>query len=184
MAVQTPSPPPIVAPPAGPVGPPRPPNQRLEETVELAGWGRRFSAWLTDWIILIVPLSVVGGLLSGPLGDPTGEGVGILLGLVLIPVAFVYFAVLNGRGKTVGKRLLGITVVDAQTFSAIGGGKGAVRELVRLGLGSISFGLLFLVDGLWPLWDERVQSLHDKAANSIVVRDPKGKPALLTETSL
>jgi uncharacterized RDD family membrane protein YckC len=30
-----------------------------------------------------------------------------------------------------------------------------------------------LVDVLWPLWDDRNQSLHDKAANSVVVRVPR-----------
>lgn len=171
MAVQTPSPPPIVAPSAGPVGSPRP-DQLPEETFQLAGWGRRLSAWLVDWIVLIVPLSVVGGLLSGPLGDSSGDGIGMLIGIVLFPVAFAYFSLLNGRGKSVGKWLLRISVVDAQTLAPVGAGKGAVRELVRLGLCSVSFGLLFLVDGLWPLWDKQDQSLHDKAAGSIVVRGP------------
>ena len=183
MAVQTPSPPPLVVPPAGPVGRPGPPSHQIEQALEAAGWSRRFLAWLMDWIILVVPISVVGGLLSGPLGDPTGEGIGILLGIALMPIAFVYFALLNGRGRTLGKRLLGIRVVDAQTSSPIGGGKGATRELVRLGLGSVSFGLLFLLDGVWPLWDERAQSLHDKAANSVVVRDPH-EPAVPTHRTV
>jgi uncharacterized RDD family membrane protein YckC len=39
------------------------------------------------------------------------------------------------------------------------------------------FGLLSLLDYLWPLWDSKRQALHDKIADTQVVvgRQPKGQ---------
>ena len=36
--------------------------------------------------------------------------------------------------------------------------------------GSITFGLLWLLDCLWPLWDDENRALHDMIVNSRVVR--------------
>ena len=135
----------------------------------MASWSRRFTAWVIDWIILFGAATAIAVALSGPLGDSTGEGAAVVAVVLLIPIDLAYFALLNGRGKTLGKRLQGITVVDARTLGRIGGGRGALRELVRMVLMPY---FVFVVDGLWPLWDSRNQALHDKAARSIVVRDP------------
>jgi uncharacterized RDD family membrane protein YckC len=46
--------------------------------------------------------------------------------------------------------------------------------LPLLPLGAFSFVLVLswlpLLDGLWPLWDKRNQALHDKVANTVVIR--------------
>jgi uncharacterized RDD family membrane protein YckC len=41
------------------------------------------------------------------------------------------------------------------------------RWLVYLGIGVVGFGWL---DVLWVIWDDRKQSLHDKAVATVVVR--------------
>lgn len=179
MAVQTPSPPSVV-PPVEPVDAlAEPMRDPVAPAVELASWSRRLTAWLIDWLILFVTATAIAVAISYPLGDTTGDGAAILTVVLLIPAAFVYFTLLNGRGKTLGKRLEGITVVDAGSLRPIGGWRGALRELVRMLLMPY---FVFLIDGLWPLWDNRNQSLHDKAARSIVVRDPH-EPELLTPTT-
>lgn len=88
---------------------------------------------------------------------------------VLALVAYFTFANGSRAGQTFGKAVLGIAVRDA----AEGGQLGAARALVR----SITTGALWylaigpwVLDGLWPLWDPRRQSLHDKTAGSVVVR--------------
>jgi uncharacterized RDD family membrane protein YckC len=179
VAVQTPSPL-SVAPPVQPVGSLGPQTHELEPVVELASWSRRLTAWLIDWIILFSVATAVAMAIAPPLGDTTGDGAAILAVVLSIPTAFLYFTLLNGRGKTLGKRLEGITVVDAKTLLPIGGWRGALREFVRMVLTPY---FVFLIDGLWPLWDGRNQALHDKAARSIVVRDPH-EPTLLTGTKV
>lgn len=42
------------------------------------------------------------------------------------------------------------------------------RELVRLGLGAVPF--VGLLDVLWPLWDARNQTIHDKVGSVVVIR--------------
>lgn len=174
VGVHTPSPP-SVQPTVEPASSLRSELPELVPAVELASWSRRFTAWVIDWIILFGAATAIAVALSGPLGDSTGEGVAIVAVVLLIPIDLAYFALLNGRGKTLGKRLQGITVVDAGRLGRIGGWRGALRELVRLVLTPY---FVFVIDGLWPLWDSRNQALHDKAARSIVVRDPH-EPVLL-----
>jgi uncharacterized RDD family membrane protein YckC len=175
MAVQTPIPP-SVAPPIEPVPSLERETKEQGPSVELASWSRRFTAWLVDWIILFGVATAIAMAIAVPLGDTSGDGAAILAVAVLIPGAFMYFSLLNGSGKTLGKRLQGITVVDAQTLRPIGGWRGALRELVRAVLAPY---FAFLIDGLWPLWDKRKQALHDKAARSVVIRDPH-EPVLMT----
>jgi uncharacterized RDD family membrane protein YckC len=40
---------------------------------------------------------------------------------------------------------------------------------VRSAGGDALFNVPTLLDGLWPLWDERNQALHDKVANTFVI---------------
>jgi uncharacterized RDD family membrane protein YckC len=104
--------------------------------------------------------------------DASGAAVAlIVIGYLLIAVVpFLYYALLNGgeRGQTVGKRVLRIQVRHADTGGPLGIGRGFLRQVVVLALG---FGCFLgpLLDGLWPLWDDRRQAIHDKAASSVVI---------------
>lgn len=44
-------------------------------------------------------------------------------------------------------------------------GRWAVPALVNFFCGVFS-----IIDGLWPLWDDRNQALHDKVAKSVGIR--------------
>jgi uncharacterized RDD family membrane protein YckC len=46
-----------------------------------------------------------------------------------------------------------------------------VKTLVFAGIGgSVTFGLAWLLDCLWPLWDDENRALHDLVVDSRVVR--------------
>jgi uncharacterized RDD family membrane protein YckC len=103
---------------------------------------------------------------------------GVSLGFsgLSLAASLLYYGLLNGgdRGQTVGKRVLSIQVRDATSGGPIGVGRGVLRALVAWGPGqafTFAFvgGIWTVLDGLWPLWDERRQALHDKVANSVVV---------------
>ena len=141
-------------------------------TQALAGWGARVGAYLLDSLILVLPVVAVAVVAIVAAGGDEDSGafavVGIayLLGLVL---PFVYFTVLHGgdRGQTYGKRALGIRVVDADG-APIGHGRAFGRYAI-----TFLFALFFLplvLDYLWPLWDPKNQSLHDKVVGSFVVQ--------------
>jgi uncharacterized RDD family membrane protein YckC len=90
--------------------------------------------------------------------------------LVVSLLGIAYYIFLNGseRGQTVGKMAMKIAVRDEATGGSIGYGKAAIRYLVILAL-SIPCGIPLLIDFLFPLWDDKRQTIHDKAVKSLVV---------------
>ena len=106
-----------------------------------------------------------------------------VVGVFFCVVAFGYDWVQHALwGQTIGKRLIGTTVVTADGHRKIGagaaGGRAAIYALIPL----VPFvGSLFgLFNDLWLTWDPRRQCLHDKAAHTVVVRndylDPHPRP--------
>ena len=119
-----------------------------------AGFWRRFGAALLDGIIV----GVVAEILLASL-----KGVGYALGLLIGIAYFVYFE--GGRtGQTLGKRALGIRVIDFDTGGPIGYGRGAIRYFGRY----VST-IVILLGYFWMLWDREKQCWHDKFASDVVV---------------
>jgi uncharacterized RDD family membrane protein YckC len=128
------------------------------------------------WIIFTAILSSVSGNnLSIQAGNSNGSirssgGSWVLL-LVFTLIQALYFSCFNGQGtgQTVGNRVPGIAVRDAETGEAIGIGRGLLRWLVRILL-YLAFILPGVLNDLFPLWDKRRQTIADKAARSVVIR--------------
>jgi uncharacterized RDD family membrane protein YckC len=158
--------------------------------VSYAGFGARLGALIVDGLVIGIPFAIIGGLAFWGLSEDgpcttsfdsdfgttystcrnlTGGGAAVfaLLMLVLFVAALVYYIrpVATG-GQTVGMKAANIRVVDADTGGPIGLGRAVVRYLVR----SFISGIVCYLGYLWMLWDDRSQTWHDKAANSIVVR--------------
>jgi uncharacterized RDD family membrane protein YckC len=85
---------------------------------------------------------------------------------LLLVLSLVYCAVsaFLWNGRTLGRRLLGLRLVDTHGLAPAPG-----RAIVRALLASLSFGL-FLA-GFWmALFDRRGQTLHDKLTSTYVVQ--------------
>ena len=89
----------------------------------------------------------------------------------------VYGTVLCGsaRGQTVGMRAVGVRAVRDGSFEVLGYGRALARAVVEgvlrlVELISVLLGVIWLLDMLFPLWDTKRQTLHDKVAGSVVVR--------------
>jgi uncharacterized RDD family membrane protein YckC len=102
----------------------------------------------------------------------------VILAAMLLVFAYFAPAPLNGRGQTLGKRLVGIKVVDEETGEPIGFGRGAGREGIRLACAYV-FWIPFFIDGLRPLRNEPHQSWNDSVASSIVVRSTRSNQRYL-----
>lgn len=90
--------------------------------------------------------------------------------LLVIAISALYAAFLIGlRGQTLGMMAMRIKAVDANSGELIGFGKALGRDLLER-LFSILFVIPLIIDLLFPLWDPRNQTLHDKAVNSVVIR--------------
>jgi uncharacterized RDD family membrane protein YckC len=164
-------------PPQGFGPPPLPPG------VTYASWGLRAAAFLVDVLALfalLIPVGAIGGGLVEALSDPvTNEPpvwaivLAVVLGLAVLGVWLRMYSWQAGSiGQSWGKRVVGIHLVAQRTLRPPGGWTGVGRYLLRSALGNASCGLYTLVTFLWPLWDERNQTLDDKIVNTVVIRFP------------
>lgn len=150
-----------------------------------ASWWSRVGAYLLDgiiaFVVIIVPL-IVGLIITfkdvetDPVTDEITGGIaasGVLI-LVLTSLLLLGFDIWNrgirvgAKGQSLGKRIVGIRVVRADDGQLLGGGGGFLRWLMAFVFGIIS--CVSILDLLWPLWDDRHQTLHDKVVSSIAVQ--------------
>ena len=158
-----------------------------DEPIVYAAWGQRFGAVFLDGLItallaalaVAVVLSITGayGSVLDELAEGTAEDgtafvvsyLGWYAGWAVI--GGVYHTVLHGRwrGQTLGKMMLGIRVRDDGTDAPIGYGRAFARWIMP----GIFWSFLWIpgiLDVLWPLWDSKKQTFHDKIVRSVVVR--------------
>lgn len=144
------------------------------ERDDYASWGRRVGAYLLDTLVLLLPfVAIIAVALAA--GDPDDDDdsswavVGFAY-LASIVVPFLYFALMHGResGQTLGKKWVGIRVVDDTRGGSIGYGRAFGRYAITFVFSL--FIIPVLLDYLWPLWDRKNQALHDKVVSSVVVR--------------
>ncbi len=137
----------------------------------LAGWWYRVGATVIDGIILLVFESVVGAVLgAGLLGTTHASGSLAVARVVDLVGALAYQGLLlSYRGQTVGMMAVGTRIVDARSGGGIGVGRGVLRAAIE-GLFAVLLFLPWVVDVLWPLWDRRNQTLHDKIVGTLILR--------------
>jgi uncharacterized RDD family membrane protein YckC len=162
------------------------------QAVVYATFFRRYCAMLIDSF----GIGIVGIVITARLADHVVAGADgtLVAGVVTFMLWLAYYVLGNGRGATLGKRLLKLRVVDAEGQPP-GICRGLVRILPSLGacllvsglvgvlvvsgepwaslFGSSGGNLLLLlpliIDGLWMLWDPHRQTLHDKLAGTYVL---------------
>lgn len=143
-----------------------------ESDIAYSGWWRRAAAFLIDAILIWVVVLALFGLAFGVAVASADAGAILLIVAIVAaiagPIWYTIWATGREPGQTVGKKALGIRVRHAEQDRAIGYGPSTGRYLITIAFGF--FVIPALVDYLWPLWDARKQTLHDKVANSIVVR--------------
>jgi uncharacterized RDD family membrane protein YckC len=146
-----------------------------------ASWWLRVGGYLIDGVILGVVQFILNRLFrhtnaltvhmtmtnnDGTVRHNSISFVALGLGVV---VAILYATILIGAvGKTAGMMAVGVLCVRDETHSAVGYGKAFVRSLLQLILAYTVIG--GVLDLLWPLWDRKNQTLHDKAVRTVVLR--------------
>jgi uncharacterized RDD family membrane protein YckC len=131
--------------------------------------GRRVLATIADAIVLGVLFAVMSALFGNASTDDTGVYFStgtFTLGFFLLAMA--YYIVLEGYwGQTLGKKLLGIKVVQEDTGAVPGVRAAAIRSVLRLVDGLFSYLVAFIA----VLASAKNQRLGDMAAHTLVVRD-------------
>ncbi len=150
----------------------------------LSGWWRRAIAQIVDGLIISAG-AVLLVLLCVALGasvDTDGGVVAFIVFALLAVLAFTVVALLYAplmmartNGRTIGRQLTGIRVIRADggpiTFAFAMLREVAVKALLVGVASSLTFGLAWLLDVLWPLWDEEKRALHDFVVNTRTIRD-------------
>ncbi len=150
-----PSPPVEVAPAPEPEVPEEPAPEPVP-TTRVDEFSRRILALFADVAIVFVT-NVIAWAIAGDLASQ-------LIGIVASAAYFTYF---EGRpgGRTLGKRWMGLRVVDLGGRGSIGYPRALLRwagrivALIPAGLGCI-----------WMLWDPGRQTWQDKMAGTVVAR--------------
>lgn len=158
----------------------------VPQGVTFAHWGKRVGAYLIDSLItipLFIPYFIGIGIAAGSsTTDPvTGQAtidngsavLVIILGLISGVLALAYFiwnyCLKQGKtGYTIGKGIMGIKLVKAETGQPIGAGMSFVRYLAH-----ILDGIPCYIGYLWPLWDAQRQTFADKVIGTYVIDQPK-----------
>jgi uncharacterized RDD family membrane protein YckC len=144
----------------------------------LADWLPRVGASLIDSLIGLGPVLIGYGVMVGAAivqtaNDPANDDPPVFA-LVLLLVGIVASIGLSlwnrvfrqGRtGQSVGKSVLHLRLIDSRTGQPIGAGRSFLRDFL-----SGVFNNACFLNVLWPLWDEKKQTWHDKVVDTYVVR--------------
>jgi uncharacterized RDD family membrane protein YckC len=146
---------------------------------DLAGWPLRVAGYLIDSLLPAIPggIIVAIGMAMGASGATADPATGAIsgtnpLGFVIAGIGYLamfVFQVWNrwikgGKGQTIGRKMVGITLLGEQTGQPIGAGMAFVRDLAH-----ILDSLPFYLGWLWPLWDTKRQTFADKVVKTVVV---------------
>jgi uncharacterized RDD family membrane protein YckC len=149
-----------------------------------ASYGARLGGWLIDWLILfVVGLALnavfrhVGAITFHT--HTTKNGVttyhtatfSITASIVQILIVILYGAIMCGsaRGQTVGMMAVGARAVDRDTGTPIGFGRALGRAAFEYLLFIVVL-IPWIIDMLFPAWDQRRQTLHDKVSRTVVIK--------------
>ena len=136
----------------------------------LAGFGSRFAAFFVDSLIIGIPVAIVLAVLGIDTTTDSGSA-NYLFNIIFFVLCSPYFFLQEGSptGQTIGKKLLGLQVVDENTLQpGIGTGQAAGRYFARF-----LSQLVCLLGYFWMLWDDQKQCWHDKLGKTKVVKIAK-----------
>jgi uncharacterized RDD family membrane protein YckC len=146
--------------------------------VPYASWGRRVGGYVIDAILYLV----VDGILDKAIKKGARLHVTMHSGgvvhrhtisvdaiVISLVVSLVYATILIGsrRGQTVGMMLVNVRARRDEGHATVGYGKAFLRSLIE-----VIFRLtviLGIIDLLFPLWDSKRQTLHDKIVGTVVL---------------
>lgn len=156
-----PAPPPSASPAFAAAGPPR-------EALE--GFWRRLIAAFLDWLLIGVLAAAVGDLLGVEAPTPPAADGGVNFQLagtgpfILVELAYFTYFHATSAGQSIGNKIMGIRVLDADTGRSLPYARAFVRALMS-NLSALACFLGFF----WMLWEPRKRTWHDIVANSLVV---------------
>jgi uncharacterized RDD family membrane protein YckC len=140
----------------------------------LAGLGRRFGQMFADELVLVIPASLFIGFFDQIGGDFLGG----LAGFVVVALYLFKFTS-SANGQTLGNRVAATRIRDASTGRMLSIKQSLQRTAIVMfyfvatialpHVLALAVVVLGVVDFLFPLFDARKRTLHDKIVGTIVV---------------
>lgn len=161
--------------------PKAPPISELESAGpngELATYGTRVGGYVLDAILLAIvaiPLFFLFRIAPHLAQHTRGGGrqhvtFNTAASLPIDILGFLYAVILIAawQGHTVGMKMVKVRCVRASDGAEVGWGRAVGRAAVYAVM--VVLFLPGILDLLWPLWDSKNQTLHDKAAGTVVIK--------------
>jgi uncharacterized RDD family membrane protein YckC len=148
--------------------------------IPYAGWGIRLGGFLIDGVILYIVQVIIAAVLRHnntlrvhftmhPNNGNIRHGSISFLVFIIAAVLFVIYGMvmIGSRGQTVGMMAVGIKATR-EDGGVVSFGQAFARALVQVVMTYTV--IVILLSDLWPLWDPKRQTLHDKAVKTVVIR--------------
>jgi uncharacterized RDD family membrane protein YckC len=138
----------------------------------------RLIAAFLDWLLAGILAAAIGDLfgVQAPAPPSADGGINIQLGgtgpFILVELAYFTYFHTTTAGQSIGNKILGIRVLDADTGRSLPYARAFVRALMS----NLSALALFL-GYFWMLWEPRKRTWHDIVANSLSSGPPSTHPA-------
>jgi len=141
-----------------------------------ANYGKRFVAALIDFCLTWVAAAVLFIVAFGLLFVDSIRALSILLmilSVLWIPAMIIYNSVIRqGKsGQTIGKSRMRIRLIKEETGTPIGVGYAFLRGLASYALNSVTGGIFWIVDVLFPAFDSKKQRVIDKMLQTVVITE-------------
>ena len=146
-----------------------------------AGFWIRFVAYLIDVLLIVVVMSILGGILgfgvtsafdpAAAAGGGVAPGAGLGYNAISIVIGIAYFAGMESSAlqATLGKKAVGLIVVDTQ------GRRISLGRAIGRYFAKILSGLILAIGYIMIAFTERKQGLHDLIVSTLVVKGAPGE---------
>ncbi|HEX7367373.1 MAG TPA: RDD family protein [Pelobium sp.] len=132
-----------------------------------AGFDLRLLATAIDWLIVFGIFAFFELILALSLADQSATQQNILSGLLLLPFLKLFYNIYmeNYQQATIGKKLLSIKVTDTRGLTP------SLRQHISRNFAKILSTLPFFAGYFYLFLNKEQQTLHDKLAETLVVKD-------------
>lgn len=132
-----------------------------------AGFDLRLLATAIDWFIVFGIFAFFELLIALYVADQSTTQQNILSGILLLPLLKMFYNIYmeNYQQATIGKRLLSIKVTDMRGLQP------SLKQIIGRNLAKILSTLPFFGGYFYLFLNKKQQTLHDKLAETLVVKD-------------
>lgn len=151
--------------PGAPPVPPRPAHWRSRAVASIVDSAVQGLIPFVLWMVALAASDTTVDDAGAEVAVPSTASLQLLVlaAAVLLVTWAVNRGVLQGRGRSLGKRVVHTVLIDVGTGRPVGTARALLRDIAHL------LDAPFWIGYLWPLWDAQRQTFADKLTGTVVV---------------